>query len=67
MEYRYSAPAFRDGGWETAHASDVGIDLRLIDELMNHILHGDYHDIQALLIAKDGKLVLEELTIVKTP
>jgi CubicO group peptidase (beta-lactamase class C family) len=60
VEYRYSAPAFRDGGWETAHASDVGIDLRLIDELMNHILHGDYHDIQALLIAKDGKLVLEE-------
>jgi CubicO group peptidase (beta-lactamase class C family) len=60
VEYTYSVPPSRDDGWETAHASDVGIDLRWIDGLLSHILRGDYHDIQALLIVKDGKLVLEE-------
>jgi CubicO group peptidase (beta-lactamase class C family) len=58
--YRYSVPTPGDDGWETAHATDVGMDLLWIDRLLGHILRGNYPNIQALLIIKDGVLVVEE-------
>jgi CubicO group peptidase (beta-lactamase class C family) len=60
LAYVYSVPAALDDGWDTAPASDVGIDLGRIESLVGHVLRGDYPNIQALLVVKDGKLVVEE-------
>jgi CubicO group peptidase (beta-lactamase class C family) len=63
-DYRYRKPVSEDDGWATADLKDVALDSRQIGELIGKILHADPVDnplnLQSLLIARQGKLVLEE-------
>ena len=62
--YHYLKPVAEDDGWSTASLSDVGLDPKPLTELIEKILHVDPANnalnIQSLLIARHGKLLLEE-------
>jgi CubicO group peptidase (beta-lactamase class C family) len=64
QNYVYRKPIAENDGWSTASLSDVGLDLKPISELIGKILHVDPANnalnVQGLLIARHGKLVLEE-------
>jgi CubicO group peptidase (beta-lactamase class C family) len=63
-DYNYQRPSETDDGWSTAQASDVDVGPKPIAELIDKILHVDPTNnplnIHSLLIARHGKLVLEE-------
>ncbi len=60
----YAKPQPEDDGWRTAELSGVGLKEKTIAELITKICHADPTDnslnIHSLLIARHGKLVLEE-------
>jgi len=63
--YVYQKPVADNDGWTTASLADVGLELSPIAELIQRILTtppslGNPVNIQGLLIARHGKLVLEE-------
>jgi CubicO group peptidase (beta-lactamase class C family) len=62
--YIYKKPNTQDDGWATASLVDVGIDEKSIDGLIEKILAADPLNnsltIHSLLIARHGKLALEE-------
>mgnify|MGYP001029600185 CR=1 FL=1 len=58
--YAYEVPESLDDGWECADLADVGIDRAAMIRFAEGIARGKHDDIHSLLIAKDGKLVLEE-------
>jgi CubicO group peptidase (beta-lactamase class C family) len=62
--YLYQQPIAEGDGWKTASLYEVGIDPKPISELIDKILTSDpvanSFDIHSLLIARQGKLVLEE-------
>ena len=63
-DYNYQRPNVTGDGWLTAQLSDVDLDPKPIAELIDKILHVDPTNnplnIHSLLIARHGKLVLEE-------
>lgn len=58
--YEYRPPEDVGDGWETAPLADVGFDRREIDTLVEEIIEREYGYVHSLLIAKAGKLTLEE-------
>ncbi|RKH08532.1 class C beta-lactamase-related serine hydrolase [Corallococcus sp. CA047B] len=63
--YVYRAPVAEDDGWTTASLTDVGMEPRPIRQLVQQILDQEPGPapapaIQGLLIARHGKLVVEE-------
>ncbi len=63
--YSYEAPPPRDDGWTTGTLGDVGIDTARIASWIARVVGADARSIetpylQAMLIARHGKLVLEE-------
>ncbi|WP_426749673.1 serine hydrolase [Myxococcus sp. Y35] len=63
--YVYQPPIAEDDGWETASLADVQMDVKPIRELVQQILDQEPGPesapaIQGLLIARQGKLVVEE-------
>jgi CubicO group peptidase (beta-lactamase class C family) len=63
--YTYHPPVAVDDGWETASLAEAGFDQNAITQLVRDILNAEATDVkaphmQALLIARRGKLVLEE-------
>jgi len=63
--YAYGAPAARDDGWRTAAAHDVGMDENRLARLIQRVIDTDpaARDaplIHSILVARHGKLVLEE-------
>jgi len=62
--YRYEKPRSGNDGWEPASLTAVGLDSKPIAELIKKILSADPInnplDIHSVLIARHGKLVLEE-------
>lgn len=63
--YEYHQPIQLQDGWATATVLEVGLDPKLISRLVEHILNTETNDVstpyvQGLLIARHGKLVLEE-------
>jgi hypothetical protein len=63
--YVYRPPMREEDGWETASLAEVGFDQHAITQLIQDILKTEPTDItapylQGLLIARHGKLVLEE-------
>jgi hypothetical protein len=62
--YVYRKPITENDGWATASLADAGLDQKLIFALVEKILGANLADnsayIQSLLIARHGKLVLEE-------
>jgi CubicO group peptidase (beta-lactamase class C family) len=64
-QYAYRMPQSTDDGWETVRASDVGIDEAAITTMIQGIANSNPAElgaslIHALLIARHGKLVVEE-------
>jgi CubicO group peptidase (beta-lactamase class C family) len=63
--YEYHKPVATDDGWKTASLQEAHLDSRVITALMDKILKADPRSssisyIQSLLIARRGKLVVEE-------
>lgn len=63
-DYSYRQPIAENDGWETAALSEAGLNPKPIAALMDKILGANLADnpvyIQSLLIARHGKLVVEE-------
>lgn len=59
-EGEYEAPVVRDDGWLTAAPSSVGMDDRLLFDMLDMVERTETHRIHSLLIVKDGHLVFEE-------
>lgn len=55
-----SPPPSRDDGWQVADLQSAGLDVALIDALMTEIERGTYDAPDALLIARNGRLVYEQ-------
>ncbi len=64
LGYRYRPPVPDDDGWRTASLADEGLDEEPIEALVNRILASNPSTdpllIQSLLIARHGRLVVEE-------
>ena len=63
--YRYQPPSAEDDGWPTASLEDVGISIEPIKELIETLIDAPAETVHSLyvhgfLIARHGKLVLEE-------
>ncbi|RKG56035.1 class C beta-lactamase-related serine hydrolase [Corallococcus sp. AB011P] len=63
--YAYQKPIAEDDGWTTASPSDVGMDVQPLQQLVQRILDQEPSQesvpaIQGLLIARHGKLIVEE-------
>lgn len=62
--YRYRRPAASDDGWQTARLRDVGLDETKIAELIDSVIAKPQSlrspRLQALLIARHGRLVLDD-------
>lgn len=54
------APERLDDGWETSTADAEGVDPDRISWMMDHIYAGGYEFLHALLVVRNGKLVVEE-------
>lgn len=55
----YRVPPVTGDGWSTASLSKVGMDEKPINELLTLLSQPNEHDINSLLVVKDGKLVFE--------
>jgi CubicO group peptidase (beta-lactamase class C family) len=60
LGYTYKAPQKVDDGWEVSSASDAGMKLAKLVEMMNFIHKTKDHRIHGIVIIKDAKLVFEE-------
>lgn len=65
VPYAYSPPSRWDDGWETASVDDVGIDRAAISKFIQKLIDRPMDsagapEIHGVLIARHGKLVLEE-------
>jgi len=58
--YQYAVPAVTDDGWETAHVRQEHLNPDVINALFLQILNHRYKNMHSVLIAKNGKLVVEE-------
>jgi CubicO group peptidase (beta-lactamase class C family) len=58
--YTYAPPSNRDDGWEVASAEDVGIDPGALEEMVDAVVRGDAGVLHSLLVARHGRLILEE-------
>ncbi|MBA2338941.1 MAG: serine hydrolase [Pyrinomonadaceae bacterium] len=63
--YRYAPPTAFDDGWQTASLEDVGISRAGVEKFIQMIIDTPIdsihaHEIHGVLIARHGKLVLEE-------
>src|SRR3954470_8993030 len=59
-EYRYNIPETTSDGWATASLSSEGLAAERIQELFDRINDNTYKNIHAVLVVKNGKLVVEE-------
>lgn len=55
-----SEPEVLDDGWETGKLEENGFDATRIELLLEEIRHGDLEEIHTLLIARHGRLLVEE-------
>ncbi|MCP4005986.1 MAG: serine hydrolase [bacterium] len=59
-DYSYRQPSERDDGWQTAAPEEVGLEQERLEELVRALIAGEGGVMHSLLIAKDGRMVLEE-------
>ncbi len=59
-DYTYQAPVQTDDGWAVSTLAAEGIDQQLIESVVEGILRGEHGRAEALLIARNGRLVLGE-------
>jgi CubicO group peptidase (beta-lactamase class C family) len=58
--YQWLKPELLEDGWETASPETVGIDSASVDATLRAIIHGDAGVLHSFLVARHGKLVIEE-------
>ena len=58
--YQYAVPEVTDDGWETAHVSRENLNPDVVNGLFFQVLNHGYKNMHSVLIAKNGKLVVEE-------
>jgi len=58
--YRYMAPTPADDGWETSSLGSENLAAEPIKELFDRINDKTYKNIHSVLVAKNGKLIVEE-------
>jgi CubicO group peptidase (beta-lactamase class C family) len=58
--YRYTAPTQTDDGWETSSLGNESFTAEPIRELFDRIHDETYKNIHSVVIAKNGKLIVEE-------
>ena len=54
------AAAVESDDWQTVNPSAAGLDQNMLETLVGKIRHGDFGNIHSLLIARSGKLAVEE-------
>jgi CubicO group peptidase (beta-lactamase class C family) len=59
-EYAYRPPEPRGDGWEVAEPEAAGLDRAALERLVVDVIHGEAGVLHSLLVARGGKLVLEE-------
>ena len=59
-DFPYTKPPETKDGWHTAGLSDVGLDSHKINRLLFEIHKGELKNIYAVIVAKDGLLVVDE-------
>ncbi len=59
-EYAYQIPPSLDDGWDTGTVEDVGIDETKLRVFMTSVLAGTQGHVESVVVAKNGKLVIEE-------
>lgn len=59
-KYKYATPEKKDDGLSTGPLTGSGLDIGLINKMIERITDGTYPNVHSILIVKDGKLVLEE-------
>ncbi len=57
--YTSTCPPDRGDGWETAEPEAVGIDHQIVERLVLDIIQGEAGLLHSILIAKNGKLVVD--------
>ena len=58
--WTYEVPQAVDDGWPVSSLSEAKIRQEPINKLMTQVLKGKYRGVDAVLVAREGKLVLEE-------
>jgi len=58
--YAYQAPTPRGDGWGVASAQDVGVDPAALEGMVKSVARGEAGVLHSLLVARHGRLVLEE-------
>ena len=53
-------PEQTNDGWQTASLDDVGLNEKILSELIEGIHRNEYRNVHSILIVKDGRLVFEE-------
>jgi CubicO group peptidase (beta-lactamase class C family) len=59
-EYQYSVPEKSEDGWEVSSLTAKGVDQEIISEMIRRVLDRNYENIHSIVLARNGKLVLEE-------
>jgi len=60
LEWRYEQPKDIGDGWDICSLSDVDMDTTLISNMIKDLKYKPGHGIHSIVIAKKGKLVLDE-------
>ena len=60
VNWTYQTPEVLNDGWEISTLENTNLDTLLITELVSQIQSNDFENIDALLIVKNGNLVLDE-------
>nr|WP_295922925.1 serine hydrolase [uncultured Dyadobacter sp.] len=60
LTWQYTPPDSLGDGWEVGDLSENSPGPKRMQELFQQILRGQYHGLDALLVARNGRLVLEE-------
>ncbi len=58
--YEYTKPVANGDGWEVAGAADLAVDEATLEAMMHGIEAGDFNYVDAIVVAKDGKLIFDE-------
>jgi CubicO group peptidase (beta-lactamase class C family) len=58
--YEYAVPDQTQDGWEITSLAKAKIDAEMLRPMFERIASGQYKNIRSVLIARDGKLVVEE-------
>lgn len=59
--YRYAPPAVTHDGWPVAHAADMGMDPASFEGLVAAVDRGEFPNIDAVAVARDGELVFDRV------